>query len=157
MISIKEYSPALSVVVLLSVFSIASILRAQTVGSDDPQPALTRLVQRFTQAQHDFDLPTLKSLTAENYVEVSPVGEVDPRDKMLGFYAPDKKSEAPPLTLSDLTVRVFGESAAVIAKISYDIPGHPMEIRGTFMAHHEASGWKLVSIQYTGIRPPRTK
>ena len=148
---------ALSVVVLLSVFSLAAILCAQTVGSDDPEPSLTSLVQRFIRAQHDFDVPTLKSVTAENYVEVSPVGEVDARDKMLSFYAPDKKSEAPLLTVSDLNVRVFGDSAVVIGKISYDIPGHPMQVRGTFMAHHEISGWKLVSVQYTGIRPPRTK
>jgi ketosteroid isomerase-like protein len=135
---------------VLAFLAVATLLIGAPAAERE---ALTNLVRSFTQAQHDFDLATLRALTAENYVEVSPLGEVDARDKMLGFYAPDQKIAAPPVTVTDFSVRLFGDSAAVIAKITYDVPGHPMTMRGTYIAHREASGWKLVSVQCTAIRP----
>ena len=115
------------------------------------QQALTELVHSFEEARHDFDLLTITRLVASDYVEVSPLGEVDPRDRMLGFYVPAKKVPAPPMALSELAVRSFGDSAAVLGKLTYTVPGHPLELRVTYLAHREVSGWKLVSVQYTGI------
>jgi len=147
---------------LLAGTVVAAIpLGAQSVPGNDDSQALTTLVQRFTKAQQSFDPATLKELTSEDYVEVSPIGDVDSRARMLGFYNPDKKIEAPAIDVKEVDVRRFGNAAVVIAKLSYDMRGpdnksHTMELRSTFVAYRSSSGWKLVSSQYTGIRPPRT-
>jgi uncharacterized protein (TIGR02246 family) len=120
--------------------------------------ALIRTVEEFTRAQQTFDAGKLARLTTSDYLEISPVGEVDSREKMLGFYAPDKKTAAPELAISDVTVRTFGDSGVLIARIAYmaQPPGQPvrtMELRASFVAHRVRGDWKIASTQYTGIRP----
>ena len=77
---------------------------------------LTALVKRHAEAQGSFDVTTLKAITAENYVEISPVGEVDPREKMLSFYAPEQKRPSPQLKVDEPLVRVFGDSAVIYTR-----------------------------------------
>jgi uncharacterized protein (TIGR02246 family) len=120
--------------------------------------SLIRTVEEFTSAQRSFDARKLARLTTPDYLEISPAGEVDSREKMLGFYAPDKKTAAPELAMSDVTVRMFGNAAVLIARISYKVrpPGQPvrtMEMRASFVAHRVSGEWKIASTQYTGIRP----
>ena len=74
------------------------------------------LVRRHAQAQNGFDQAALRSLTADDYVEVSPAGEVDPRDKMLSFYAPEKKAPAPQVALEEPLTRINGDTAIVIER-----------------------------------------
>ena len=129
---------------------------AQAAPSDQ---ALLRLVTDFLQAQRAFDVAALTELTTPDYLEVSPIGEVDARGRMLSFYAPDKKSSAPTVEMKDPVVRMFGEVAIVVAKLAYAVPspGQParmMELRASFVAHRLAGRWKLASAQYTGIRAP---
>lgn len=121
------------------------------------QPML-RLVGDFVRAQQAFDVPALSALTTPDYLEISPVGELDTREKMLSFYAPDKKAPAPPVELRDPVVRVFGDTAIVVATLAYTMqpPGQPprvMALRASFVAHRLADRWKLASAHYTGIRP----
>ncbi|AQR75717.1 hypothetical protein BXU08_06565 [Sphingomonas sp. LM7] len=131
-----------------------------THARQDPaaQEALVRLVGDFVRAQQSFDVPRLTALTAPDYLEISPVGEVDSREKMLGFYAPDKKSNAPAVEIVEPVVRMFGDTAIVIARLAYtvQVPGQSprvMALRASFVARREGGSWKLVSAQYTGIRP----
>ncbi len=144
----------LFLVALLSL-SLASP-RAQTPGSIE-NPILA-LVQRFTNAQTTFDVPTLRDTTADDYVEVSPVGDVDPRAKMLSFYAPENKIPGVSISLSEPQLRFFGaDTAIVIEKLTYVLPGHnntprTSEMRGTFVARKTLAGWKLISTQFTGLR-----
>ena len=67
---------------------------AQAALADDAADVLN-LVRQHVAAQTQFDVPALAALTADNYVEVSPMGEVDTREKMLAFYAPEKKTATP--------------------------------------------------------------
>lgn len=120
--------------------------------------AAIRTVEEFTRAQPAFDAGKLAMLTTPDYLEISPAGEVDSREKMLGFYAPDKKIAAPELTINDVTVRMFGDAAVLIARIAYKVqaPGQPvrtMELRASFVAHRISGDWKIASAHYTGIRP----
>lgn len=126
----------------------------------EPAAAVRVLVEKFTAAQGKFDVGQLSALTAEDYIEISPLGEVDPRAKMLGYYAPEHKVDAPPVTISETDVRVHGDTALEIAKISYAMPGpdgqtHAVEMRVVFVARKAGSEWKLESAQYTGIRAPK--
>lgn len=119
---------------------------------------IVELVRAFVNAQHDFDLDRIKALTSDDYVEISPLGDVDPRDKMLGYYAPDKKVSAPAIKLGEATVTMVGDRGAIIlTTVSYDIavPGQPMRttsLRAVFAAERMGNVWKLVSAQYTPVR-----
>jgi uncharacterized protein (TIGR02246 family) len=123
-----------------------------------PEAAVNDLVQRFTTAQSAVDRATLEALTADNYIEISPLGEVDPREKMLSFYV--KKDDKPitPVTVDEITTRVLGNTAVVLAKVSYAMTvggqTRTASMRSTFVALQQGGVWKLVSAQYTPIRPP---
>ncbi len=126
----------------------------------EPATAVLELVQRHVAAQGAFDVEALKLLTADNYVEVSPVGEVDPREKMLGFYAAENKRPAPTVTVEEPVTRLFGDMAVVIAKLGFKINGpdgkpRSISMRASFVALMSGAGWKLISVQYTGISAPR--
>jgi hypothetical protein len=132
-------------------------LHAQQAASNSTEQTLTRMVERFTQAQVGYDPAVLGELTAPEYVEVSPLGEIDPREKMLGFYAPDKKdADAPTAEVSEVNVRVLGDFAVVLAKISFQPKSAENRaivhaLRETFVARSTPAGWKFVSAQYTSI------
>lgn len=106
------------------------------------------------------DAPALAALTAENYIEISPLGEVDPREKMLTFYVKDDKHVLPAMTVDDITTRLLGGTAVVIAKISYSLVSegqhHIFSLRSTFVAEKIAGVWKLVSAHYTPIHAPKS-
>lgn len=123
-------------------------------AADDAGAAVISLTGKFLEAQRNFDLPAIRAMTAENYVEVSPAGELDSREKMLGFYAPDKKMQAPPLTVENELTRVFGDVAIQTVKLTYTMgEARKMSLRATLVAHKRGGEWKMVSAQYTGIRP----
>lgn len=126
-------------------------------AAEDPAKPVTDLIQRFTEAQGKMDADTLKALTADNYIEVSPLGEVDPRDKMLTFYVKDEKRVSPALTIEEITPRLLGNTAVVIAKVSYtsavEGQNRTFSLRTTFVAQKISNAWKMVSVQYTPIRP----
>ena len=132
------------------------------IGSAHAAPAdaeLVALVQRHAQAQSSFDQVALKATTAENYVEISPVGEVDGRDKMLAFYAPEQKRPSPQLQVDEPVVRTFGDTALISARLSYrvnqDGAARAFAMRAGYVARLIDKQWLLVSAQYTGIRPPK--
>ncbi len=122
---------------------------------EDAAAAVTSVTGKFLEAQRSFDLPTIRALTAENYVEISSAGELDDREKMLGFYAPEKRTQAPPLTVENELTRVLGDVAIQTVKLTYTMgEARKMSLRATLVAHKRGGQWKLVSAQYTGIRPP---
>ncbi|MEO8042934.1 MAG: nuclear transport factor 2 family protein [Acidobacteriota bacterium] len=137
------------------------IVSAQTVSKD--QSALVALVDQMARAQMAYDAAALDRIFTQDYIEISPVGEFDPRDKVLGFYKPELK---PPdrlvstVEVSDLSVRSYGKFAVVIAKFTYEMkmdgkPMPPRRIRATIVCRQENHSWKIASSQYTGIRPPQ--
>ncbi|MEG1324797.1 MAG: nuclear transport factor 2 family protein [Janthinobacterium sp.] len=132
------------------------------IGSANAAPAdaeLLALVQRHAQAQSSFDQAALKAITAENYVEISPVGEVDGREKMLSFYAPEQKRPSPQVQVDEPAVRLFGDTALISARLSYRLDQEGAARTFAMSAGYDARRvdhqWLLVSAQYTGIRPPK--
>lgn len=75
-------------------------------------------------AQRTFDQAAMDRLLAEDYVEVSPVGDVDPRAKVLSFYTPEAR--APRAVTMCVTAQLRKQPA----------------------------GWRIASVQYTPIPPP---
>ena len=133
---------------------VAGAAQAATVDAE-----LVSLVERHAQAQSQFDQATLRNITAENYVEISPIGEVDSREKMLSFYAPESKRPAPQLQVEEPAVRIMGDTALVSVRLSYsmnqDGATRKFAMRGGYVARLIDKQWMLVSAQYTGIRPPK--
>lgn len=119
--------------------------------------AVGELVRKFTDAQVQMDAPTLRALTAEQYVEISPLGEVDAREKMLGFYVKDASRTPPTVAIDERTVSLFGDTALIIAKLNFTMShngqARSYAMRMSYVAHKEGAQWKLVSLQATPIRP----
>ena len=119
-------------------------------------------MKRVAEAQLAYDAETLNAVFTPDYIEISPAGEFDPRDKVLGFYKPESKPAVGPVMsvgLSEHSIRTYRNIAVVIARISFTAtvdgkPTPPRSMRATFVCRQEKGGWKIASAQYTGIRPP---
>ena len=131
-----------------------------TAGEQTPRPqvfievALSTLIE----AQRTFDLRQLDEILAPDYVEISPRGEVDPRDKVMSFYTPDKKIADPPTAaLDEISTRVYGETAVTIARVTFqmkapDGTASARSMRCVFVTRIIDRKWKVASAQFTPIR-----
>jgi len=149
--------------ILISIIAIlltSSFAFAQT--KDEAE--LTKLVNKMVAAQMNYDAAALDAVFTADYIEISPVGEFDPRDKVLGFYKPELKPDpAKVSTKSDASkwsIRVRDKSAVVILRLDYTITAEgktmpPRGMRVMLVCAKEKGGWKIASAQYTGIRPPQ--
>ncbi|WP_294233288.1 nuclear transport factor 2 family protein [uncultured Sphingomonas sp.] len=134
----------------------AAILPLSAAAQTKPPTSPLALIERFEAARRDFAPAALASTLAPDFVEISPRGEVDSRDRVLGFYAPDRKQAAPPFERDDMTVRSLGDTALVSARLSLTLPGTNQRraVRVLYVTHHGKAGWQLVSVQYTPIALP---
>lgn len=143
--------------ILAGLMMAAAAAHAAPAAPEDSE--LVALVQRYAEAQSNFDQAALRAATDEQFVEISPVGEVDSREKMLSFYAPEQKRPGPQLRIDEPAVRIFGDTALVSARLSYGVNqggvARNFAMRAGYTARLANKQWLLVSAQYTGIRPPR--
>ena len=145
-------------VLILNLLAAVPAQADQSAGAD---AQITVILKALVAAQAAFDATRLDQLLAPDYIEISPVGEVDPRAKVLGFYAPEKKGAAgsiPRVTLDQITTRVFGDTALAIARVSFAPPGASQSaasMRAVFALRAVGGRWLLVSSQYTPIREKR--
>ena len=145
------------VVVLLLVVGSGS---AQTPAKD--AETFKVLIKQRTDAQIAFDPSALDKILASDYLEISPTGDPDPRDKVLSFYNPESKPEPGKssinLDIADYHIRSYGAFAIVIARFNYMIQADgktlpPRSLRVMVVFRKEKGVWKIASTQYTGIRP----
>ncbi|MDC8760657.1 nuclear transport factor 2 family protein [Janthinobacterium fluminis] len=140
-------------------FSLIGATQPAAAAPGDDGDAVLALVRQHAQAQSGFDQAALRALTADNYIEVSPAGEVDTREKMLAFYAPEQKRPAPAVAVEEPLTRISGDTAIVIARLAYTMSAggqtRSFAMRASYVAQKSAGTWKLVGAQYTGIRPPQ--
>ena len=151
-------------VIFFTVLSLAgfSSVVAQSVTKDDG--TFKSLIRQMTDAQIAYDAATLDKIFTVDYIEISPVGEVDSRQKVLGFYNAEAKLAAgtpPKLELSDYLIRSYDKFSIVILRVSYTLmsEGKPLPPRGMRVMtvfRKEKGEWKIASAQYTIIRaaPP---
>jgi ketosteroid isomerase-like protein len=111
-----------------------------------------------------YDSAALDKIFTADFIEISPIGEFDSREKVLGFYKPENKPPAEKMSAkveaNDFSIRNYGKFAVVIVKFDYTItsdgkPLPPRSLRGTFVCRKEKGVWKIASAAYTGIRPPQ--
>lgn len=141
---------------LLCLFTLAAGLgagQALAAPADTPEAA----ARQYLAAEKTFDLAALKNAITADFVEISPRGEIDERDRVLSFYAPDKKVPTPPAELGEFKTRQTGDTAVVSTTLSVALPGRSVTLTVGMTAIHTAGGWKLLSAQYTPARPAAAK
>ncbi|MBK8303544.1 MAG: nuclear transport factor 2 family protein [Chloracidobacterium sp.] len=115
-------------------------------------------------AQTNYDAAALDAVFTADYIEISPVGEFDRRDKVLGFYKPELKPDPAKVSTksnaSEWSIRVRDKSAVVILRLDYTITAEgktmpPRGMRVMLVCAKEKGVWKIASAQYTGMRPPQ--
>lgn len=143
----------------LIAFALISSVASPAHAQQSAEPQVVAVVQSLVAAQENFDVPRMEQVLAPDYIEISPVGEVDPRAKVLGFYAPDKKPAAgtvPHLVLDELNTRIAGDTAVTIARVRFTPPGAAQPagagMRVVFVLRASGGQWRVVSSQYTPIR-----
>lgn len=144
--------------ILLANIVSGSALAAGTpqVATEQPTAAATRLAQQYVDATSGFDQALLQQILAADFQEISPVGEVDSREKVISFYPAAAKAKAPPVTatLSELSSRLYADQLVVsTARLTYSFDGKPRSrsMRVQFVSALQQGRWQLVSTQFTGI------
>ena len=148
---------------LLFLLIMSAALPAAAQNNAKDEAALKSLVDQLTTAQAEYDPVALDRIFTPDYIEISPAGEFDPRDKVLTFYTPEWKAKSGGMTINIEetypSIRIYGPTAVVITEMSYTMskdgqsrPGP--RIMATIVARKDKGTWKIASAQYTGIRPP---
>lgn len=152
---IKTTTAAFALILALSAFAWAQ-------SNSKNETAIKGVIGAMAKAQTDFDAKALDSIFTADFIEISPVGEFDPRAKVLSFYTPDAKAKSGGVEVSIepiyRSIRTYGDTAIVIAELVYSMSrdGKPLPARKmmiTAVGRKESGKWKLASVQYTGIRP----
>ncbi len=121
----------------------------------DAEPALKALAHGYVEAQFAFDQGALQRLTSPQFVEVSPRGEVDERAAVIGFYATDRKTAAPPHRVLDQQVRVSGPTAVVTQTLEMGSSPRLVRMTQALSATWTQGQWLLTSSQTTPLPPPK--
>jgi len=134
---------------------VSAPVAAQSVEVDTQK--LGQRAEAFVRVRNQFDQAAMIAMMAPEYQEVSPVGEVDSRERVIGFYATDKKSAAPPMTITETVARPAGAIGVVTMRIAYAVPGNDGQLqsralRAGFVARRIGKEWRFVSAQFTPIR-----
>ncbi|HSS18874.1 MAG TPA: nuclear transport factor 2 family protein [Pyrinomonadaceae bacterium] len=134
----------------------------QTEVVNQAEDELKALMKRMATAQVKYDSATLDRLFTPDYVEISPIGEVDSREKVLGFYTPEAKSKdggpEAVVEVSEFRLRVYAEFAIVLERLSFSTtikgkpPIAPIVLRVTAVCRKENGVWRVASTQYTAIK-----
>ena len=146
----------------MTILLAALVAIAATQAASSPaERAIVAVVQQLADAQRTFDQAALDRLLTADYVEVSPVGDVDDRAKVIGFYSADAKAKSPPVSsivIDEPNVRIDGTHAIVILRQTTNVgpAGASRAVVMRVTAHLRRSGneWQIASTHYTGIRQP---
>ena len=132
-------------------------------ASDPTEAVLLERANALVKAQLAFDQPALETLLGPGYLEVSPVGDIDTRDEVIGFYSAEAKakSAAGPTptgaTLDEARMNLDGDAATLIARETIRMRAgdstREIAMRVQFQFRRVDGQWLLATTQYTGIRP----
>lgn len=127
---------------------LSAAMSAWAGPKDDEQ--VRALAQAFVLAEFSFDQASLHRLTAQQFVEISPKGEVDERQAVLSFYSSEKKEvPAPPYTIRDQRVRLSGDVAVITQTLVIGTPPRAISLSQSLTAVLVGGQWKLASSHST--------
>lgn len=135
---------------------IACLAVVRALSSSDAQVRAT--LESYVKAVVQYDVPELDRLFDQSYLEVSPLGEVDQREKVLGFYRvpADQRGPTPnAYSIDELLVRYPAKDVSVaVFREDIAVGDHKMSFRFTTLLKQSTNGWRLVSNHVNGIRKP---
>lgn len=136
----------------------------QAASPQTPADEVRSQVRRYFEAVKRNDAVALGAMLAQDYVEVSPLGQVDKRAQVIEFYLLAAKaqttqsSELSEVKVDDISVRVYGDVAVAVAGASFtlSVAGKPVvrPMRSTLVWHRVGGAWTLASSHHTMVRPP---
>jgi uncharacterized protein (TIGR02246 family) len=138
---------------------LLGVILAISQASASTERAVVAVVQQLADAQRTFDQAALDRLLTADYVEVSPVGDVDERAKVIGFYSADAKAKSPEVSsivIDQPNVRIDGDHAIVIVRQTTNVgpagASRAVVMRVTAHLRRIGNAWRIASTHYTGIR-----
>ncbi|MEO5858360.1 MAG: nuclear transport factor 2 family protein [Pyrinomonadaceae bacterium] len=127
------------------------------------EAAIRSAIDAMTTAQSAYDAAALDRLFTADFIEISPVGEFDPRAKVLTYYTPAEKEKAAGVSVEVVedfrSIRIYDDTAVAIVELTFMTSkdgksAPPRKMMATSVLRKEHGTWKIASVQYTGIRPP---
>ena len=138
------------------------VAAAQTAPRRHSEQDALAVVHQFNAARRNYDVPALDRVLTPEYVEISPLGELDPREKVLGFYKPKlRKPEDPRLetdTLEATTIHLYAnEFATIVGQLVFRIvmPDGARSDRRfavSYLLRVVDGEFRVAIAQFTGIR-----
>lgn len=118
------------------------------------------VIKQYAQAAIDYDAVTIDRLFLPEYIEISPLGEFDSREKTIGYYrVPAEKRPKFKITfeIKEMNIRYPAKNLAVVI-FRQEVTLHTGEkpttlpFRQTSVLRKERDGWKFFSNHVSGIR-----
>ena len=128
------------------------MVKAETATSD-----VLATVQAWAQAEEAMDNAAIGDLLDEQFMAIGPRGFVLNRQQWMARYpSGDLKNQK--FEVSDTSVRLFGETAIVLAKQSQQTTYKDQDASGTFsitlILVNTGSGWRLAGEHLSPAPPP---
>ncbi len=144
----------------LAAVLIAATLASPATARVADTAAVEQVVDRFNAARAAFDPVGLGATLAPEYEEISPVGDVDDRAEVLGFYRADQRKAGPAIQSSERRSAIHGPFGIATERLSFtmtrpDGATITRSLRARYVAVRSGAGWKLVSAQYTPVPPAK--
>lgn len=124
-----------------------------------PRKAIERLELQYRRAMLDDNVATMERMLATDYLGIDPNGIIKTKAETLYAWK-NHLIQMQELELSDLRVRIYGDTAVVTSR-AYVVGHGPDGLRNgqyryTRVYHRESSGrWQIVSFEANRIRPRR--
>lgn len=149
-------------ILLLSMLCPTSSLAG--AGHSDAETTVMAVVTRFVHAQTDYDQPLLEEVLALDYTEISPLGQVDSRSEVIGFYGKEAAKNAAASGMSqtaelgEIVIDIGSDRARVTAReeVIVDRRGtkRSTSFRVSLFLQKSGAGWRIQGAQYTPIHAP---
>ncbi len=115
---------------------------------------IEHLEEQYRQAMLTGNIETMQRLLADDYVGIEPDGMIESKSQTLAMWR-DHIMRFQSLDLSDLHVRIYGDTAVVTSKahVQGEGPNGNMdgEYRYTRVYHRKAGQWQIVSFEANRI------
>lgn len=137
-------------------------LSVLSTALSQPEAEIQQSVDNYFNAVRTYDVKALGSLLDKDYVEVSPLGDVDERNKVLSFYQvpPDQRGPTPAEIKSDqFTIRFPAKGVCGVAcRTSMILRQKDKEMKLTFRSSmmwvKRRECWKLAMQHAAALRTP---
>jgi hypothetical protein len=119
---------------------------------------VTALLKEFIEARKNYDAEKLSRLLSVDYVEISLLGELDSREKVLNNFTLNRKPKSASVDIDtndpeETTIRIYGDVAIVTTRKSVVVKDAKRQVKRAFwcmfVCRKNEGKWQLVSAQFT--------